>query len=756
MDDGFDKDQGRSKKRVRFAEQEEVHEFTPTNPPSEPPYHRSPYARLCRGSDVPAYQDALEDGGDACGDPASGMAASEIARRRRRELRDSQHGGDTSVLDDLATAEEDYDEPEELFNDAGIPIEPFHFRKEREEGYFDEDGNYIEHRLDNANDAWLDSLQDGPLNDSLPAHMPSSVGAGGEDDDESGLPAMDEDDIAIYKQRLVNYLRPGETVLMALRRLGGKPTSSSSAPPRQRRRARRSGGSNQQPQVADTGTSGTTAVEQPVMSPSEAATTSSSSQQQETSQMQSLPPRDTTGPLVTLQPGSLSVSASNGTGDAPQTPRSHGQLPSSSDTATFNPTWLPQQPQQHDAAALHTRVFNNTAGSSSQQPTSLVANGAAAVAGQQEGDVPTGEWGSGCGTASVGPSRRRMLPDDSIAFDKVTEYADLLLGSGEFDIYTTTCEQLLRQVSDASLQYLLGDQTQEQKSAETSAGAANVPSASNDEQQQQQQQQQPSDQTATTLQQQQQQQQVAEDDIDMFSEGDDAKAAAQPGGTSAAAAVAAKVEGCSREVEDDVDMTDAEEDHSAAATAGNDAAPNGDLPAAVHSLRTGPSDASRQVESPSSPVGVSPVLQADTTAHAAFISTDGSFYAGVGGAPASSAMDTDRLEQTVREHGGYAGQPVHPQQSANAATAARDASADNNAMPATTVVSDDAHMRTSNGGEGVGGRGVLDGFVFDDCSGYYYNSELGYYYDPGSTLFGDAASGLWYRYDENGQYQLVS
>lgn len=50
--------------------------------------------------------------------------------------------------------------------------------------------------------------------------MPSSVGAGGEDDDESGLPAMDEDDIAIYKQRLVNYLRPGETVLMALRRLG--------------------------------------------------------------------------------------------------------------------------------------------------------------------------------------------------------------------------------------------------------------------------------------------------------------------------------------------------------------------------------------------------------------------------------------------------------------------------------------------------------------------------------------------------------
>jgi len=48
----------------------------------------------------------------------------------------------------------------QLFNDAGIPIEPFHLRRERAEGYFDADGNYIEYvGLESADDAWLESLQ---------------------------------------------------------------------------------------------------------------------------------------------------------------------------------------------------------------------------------------------------------------------------------------------------------------------------------------------------------------------------------------------------------------------------------------------------------------------------------------------------------------------------------------------------------------------------------------------------------------------
>lgn len=39
--------------------------------------------------------------------------------------------------------------------DSGIPLEPFNLRREREEGYFDDEGNYIEYRLQLNEDAWL-------------------------------------------------------------------------------------------------------------------------------------------------------------------------------------------------------------------------------------------------------------------------------------------------------------------------------------------------------------------------------------------------------------------------------------------------------------------------------------------------------------------------------------------------------------------------------------------------------------------------
>jgi CD2 antigen cytoplasmic tail-binding protein 2 len=46
----------------------------------------------------------------------------------------------------------------QLFTTDGIPIEPFHLRRERAEGFFDAEGNYVEYRLEPESDAWLDSL----------------------------------------------------------------------------------------------------------------------------------------------------------------------------------------------------------------------------------------------------------------------------------------------------------------------------------------------------------------------------------------------------------------------------------------------------------------------------------------------------------------------------------------------------------------------------------------------------------------------
>lgn len=58
-------------------------------------------------------------------------------------------------------------------------------------------------------------FQDGPVDMSL-----AVLAAGGSAAGDEGA-ALDEDDAAIYKKRIADLLLPGETVLLALRRLGG-------------------------------------------------------------------------------------------------------------------------------------------------------------------------------------------------------------------------------------------------------------------------------------------------------------------------------------------------------------------------------------------------------------------------------------------------------------------------------------------------------------------------------------------------------
>ena len=62
------------------------------------------------------------------------------------------------VSDDTAGAEEAIQEPKELFNETGLPIEPFNRDKEREEGTFDAGGGYISTNFPQVKDAWLESI----------------------------------------------------------------------------------------------------------------------------------------------------------------------------------------------------------------------------------------------------------------------------------------------------------------------------------------------------------------------------------------------------------------------------------------------------------------------------------------------------------------------------------------------------------------------------------------------------------------------
>ncbi|KAJ9689476.1 hypothetical protein PVL29_014925 [Vitis rotundifolia] len=102
---------------------------------------------------------------------------------------------------------------DENFVDDGIQIEPFNLNQEREEGYFDSEGNFVEYVNEKEiKDAWLDSVDLEPKFDKRDS-MVTKV-----EDDTQDLTAAA---IGKIKRRIADLLEPGETVLQALRRLKG-------------------------------------------------------------------------------------------------------------------------------------------------------------------------------------------------------------------------------------------------------------------------------------------------------------------------------------------------------------------------------------------------------------------------------------------------------------------------------------------------------------------------------------------------------
>ncbi|KAK9831072.1 hypothetical protein WJX74_002183 [Apatococcus lobatus] len=168
----------------------------------------------------------------------------------RRDLSTLKEGEiiEGDLLDDIAAAEEDYEDLEYGQEEGGVPLEPFHLRQERQEGYFDADGAYIQYKLDQVKDPWFESLAEmagqRQQSNSDPNQASASVaGAPGSTipTTSAGIPipsisheqqeaeVLDDEDIAIYKRRISEVLLPGETVLEALRRLG-TPAVAASAP----------------------------------------------------------------------------------------------------------------------------------------------------------------------------------------------------------------------------------------------------------------------------------------------------------------------------------------------------------------------------------------------------------------------------------------------------------------------------------------------------------------------------------------------
>ncbi|XP_051147199.1 uncharacterized protein LOC127262527 [Andrographis paniculata] len=140
------------------------------------------------------------------------LAAKDRATRRNKiteELLNDEHSDYTN---NIRKAEVHYKD-NETFVEEGVPIEPFNLDKEREEGYFDENGNYVEYVNQNEiKDAWLDSV------DTYKKYDGKNTISTSNDDKPHDLAT---EELAQINRRIADILEPGETVLQALRRLKG-------------------------------------------------------------------------------------------------------------------------------------------------------------------------------------------------------------------------------------------------------------------------------------------------------------------------------------------------------------------------------------------------------------------------------------------------------------------------------------------------------------------------------------------------------
>ncbi|NP_001143950.1 uncharacterized protein LOC100276763 [Zea mays] len=142
------------------------------------------------------------------------LAAERRARQRHVQLKegDDAKGGAAEVKGFEVRYNDSVN-----FVDDGIRIEPFNLEREREEGYFDENGNFVEYARGNEiKDAWLDSVEVDPT------YAAKVQNKGKEKVDE--FEDLSSDDIGRLKRQIANLLEPGETIMQALKRLKGTST----------------------------------------------------------------------------------------------------------------------------------------------------------------------------------------------------------------------------------------------------------------------------------------------------------------------------------------------------------------------------------------------------------------------------------------------------------------------------------------------------------------------------------------------------
>ncbi|KAK6156819.1 hypothetical protein DH2020_011067 [Rehmannia glutinosa] len=130
------------------------------------------------------------------------LAATDRAIRRNKITAELLNDENNDFEPDIRKAEVQYKE-NEIFVEEGIAIEPFNLDKEREDGYFDENGNYVEYvNRNEIKDVWLDSV-DVYEKYAGKSSIPESI---------NDKPDLTTEELAEINRRIADVLEPGETL----------------------------------------------------------------------------------------------------------------------------------------------------------------------------------------------------------------------------------------------------------------------------------------------------------------------------------------------------------------------------------------------------------------------------------------------------------------------------------------------------------------------------------------------------------------
>eukprot|EP00741_Cyanophora_paradoxa_P021068 tig00021332_g20336.t1 len=207
-------------------------------------------------SEEDAELDAFEQGFGGNEPEDENDLDAQIARRKKKK--DAADAAALKMMTEVEGEEEGPDDAaKKMQSDWDVPLEPFNLKREKKEGYFDEDGNYVEHRLKkDVRDAWLEEVEgedEAQANPDEDDADEEEKNLGPEFSRKKRLAAdkakadkfewvkraknlswdlqadkpidSDEDaeevDVPACRRTILSLIKPGETVLTALRRLRG-------------------------------------------------------------------------------------------------------------------------------------------------------------------------------------------------------------------------------------------------------------------------------------------------------------------------------------------------------------------------------------------------------------------------------------------------------------------------------------------------------------------------------------------------------